>query len=543
MSNTVLQSLVRAAILTESIAHHCQTEASNNQQSFIQYIVEHHVIDAAPLASFLSTHFKLPLLDLNAIAIDTLPLHLLSEALIRKHRVLPLFTRDNHLYLAVDCPSDGAALKELQFYTRLQPHWVVVESDKLQLALQCVFRTFSGEKYARTENDDPVISLVQHLLTEALLKNASDIHFEPYETFYRVRYRIDGLLTEVAHPALDLAPRITARLKILAHLNTAERRLPQDGRFHLNSATQHPPIECRISTCPTAHGEKVVVRLLDPSGLQKSITELGFDAQQQEQFLKAIQRPLGLIIVTGPTGSGKSFTLYHALSLLNQKDVNICSVEDPVEIKIPGVNQVNIHPKTGLGFSNVLRSFLRQDPDIIMIGEIRDHETAELAVSAAQTGHLVLSTLHTNTALEALSRLKSMGISNYHLAHSLTFILSQRLVRKLCEQCKVPLPQVSLPSLMALGYTEEEASSLQLYRAQGCPQCTHGYKGRIGLFELLSVDQTIEQFILNGTPLPDIRDHLEQQGMKPLYRSGLEKIQAGLTTLEELNRVAVEAYI
>lgn len=383
--------------------------------------------------------------------------------------------------------------------------------------------------------DAPIVRFVNAMLLNAIHKRASDVHFESYEETCRVRYRIDGVLTEAPSPALTLANRIIARIKILSNLDISERRVPQDGRFNIKTSTNRP-IECRVSTCPTVYGEKIVIRLLDPQSVNLDIERLGLEATQKQLFINSIHKPQGLILVTGPTGSGKSLTLYSALNILNKKSVNICTVEDPVEIQISGINQVNINPKAGLTFSNTLRSFLRQDPDIMMVGEIRDLETAEIAISAAQTGHLVLSTLHTNSAVETITRLRNLGIPNYNISSSLKLLVAQRLVRKLCEVCKQQRTDCS----SALGFSETETKHTTLYYPTGCAQCTNGYQGRIGLFEMIDVSKVIDHLIASGANSLEIIQTAISEGMRTMYAYGLEKVKQGITTIEELNRVATE---
>lgn len=379
-------------------------------------------------------------------------------------------------------------------------------------------------------NDMPIIALVNEILLEAIKKHASDIHFEIYEKEYRIRYRQDGILYPIKAPSPHLSSRITARLKVMSHLDISEKRIPQDGSFTMPIAPNQS-IDFRVSTCPTSEGEKVVVRILDPAAVNLDINTLGFNRHQKDHFLKTIARPQGMILVTGPTGSGKTVTLYTALTILNTMKVNISTVEDPIEIKVPGINQVNINTKAGLTFSNILRAFLRQDPDIIMLGEIRDFETAEIALKAAQTGHLVLSTLHTNSAIETLNRLSSMGIPSFNIAHSITLIIAQRLARTLCAYCKIPRKALC---------TLPELAGIQLYQAQGCDRCIDGYKGRIGLFEVLAITKNLAHHIASGALAADLLKIARAEGMLTLFQSGLEKVKQGITSIEEINRVTVE---
>lgn len=393
--------------------------------------------------------------------------------------------------------------------------------------------------FAANEDDTPIINFVSQILDAAIQKKASDIHFEPYEEEYRIRYRQDGLLTEVLKPPLRLANRISARIKVMANLDIAERRIPQDGRFQLEPRPNRR-IDCRVSTCPTINGEKIVIRILDTKSTQLNMDALGLNTLQKEQLLVSLSKPQGLILVTGPTGSGKTLTVHTALKRLNTQERNISTVEDPVEIKIPGINQVNINPKAGLTFSKILASFLRQDPDVIMVGEIRDLETAELAIKAAQTGHLVLSTLHTNSAAETLTRLSSLGIPRFNLASSISLLVAQRLARKLCDHCKALRHDLPLENLTQLGFCAKEASALKLYKAQGCARCTKGYQGRLGLFELMPISQAMGQLILSGGNSFEILNLAQTEGMISIHQSGFEKMKQGLTSFEEVNRVTVD---
>lgn len=559
--------MVRGKLLEQAKALEIQNQAQINKIPFVHYLIQNNVLNSLEIARFISGYFGLSMFDISSMPKESFLLNTLNELLIRKHRVLPLFQRANQLFLGVDDPSRDAAIKEVQFYTRLQINLIVVESDKLNVILDEYLKQFetsddsfsissSESELAKLEviegeldqdsttdvlggHDAPIVRFINKILTEAMARRASDIHFEPYETIYRIRYRVDGILLEFAMPPISLAIRLSARLKILANLDIAERRLPQDGRFKVKNA-KGQVVECRVSTCPVSFGEKIVIRLLDPEATTFDINQLGLDKTQKEIFLKTIHRPLGLILVTGPTGSGKSLTLYNALSILNQKEVNICTVEHPVEVRLTGINQVNVNPKAGLTFALALRSFLRQDPDIIMIGEIRDLETAEIAVAAAQTGHLVLATLHANSAIETITRLKNMGIPNYNIAGSLALMMAQRLVRRLCPHCRVERTDVSVASLVELGYTEEEASTVKLYAPKGCYQCTNGYSGRIGLYELLTVDRAIEDLISTGASSGEIAKYAAAHHMTTIFRSGLDKVKEGMTTLEEINRVVIE---
>ncbi|WP_028387810.1 type IV-A pilus assembly ATPase PilB [Legionella fairfieldensis] len=545
----ISQLLVQANFMDKNQASRYQQEAALNQQSILRYLVTTKLFSATNLARILAQYFNLPLINLDEIDFDSIPAQMVSDKLIHRHQVLPLFIRDHYLFLAIDDPFNEDALKEIQFHTGLQTRLFVAETDKLEQLINTIFPKNQNNpllvyleniknEQSETYDDAPVINFVNQILLEAISKGASDIHCEPYDNNYRIRYRQDGLLTGITALPKKLAARINARIKIMANLNIAEHRLPQDGRFQMTNPLSKT-IDLRVSTCPTIDGEKIVLRILDPGSLQLAITTLGLNNLQEKLVLTALGKPQGFIIVTGPTGSGKTVSLYTALSILNSIERNISTVEDPVELKMPGINQVNVNPKIGLTFSNALRSLLRQDPDTLMIGEIRDPETAEIATKAAQTGHLVLSTLHTNSAAETLTRLHNLGIPLFNIAHSVSLLIAQRLARRLCDVCKKLQKNPPQQHLMELGYTKNEVKTSFLYQAQGCDQCTNGYKGRIGLFEVLPVSKTISQLIISGVNSPAIHEQAQKEGMLTLWQSGLEKVKQGLTTLEEINRVLI----
>jgi type IV pilus assembly protein PilB len=492
--------------------------------------------------------------------LEQLPTGLVEEKLLRAHHALPLFRRGNRLFLAVSDPTNHHGLDEIKFHTGLATDAILVEEDKLVRALTSAMEaqdtamsdlldedlenldigTGEDEGRERESNldvdDAPVVRYVNKILLDAINSGSSDIHFEPYERTYRIRFRQDGMLHEKASPPANLAMRLAARLKVMARLNVAERRVPQDGRIKM-TLSKSRSIDFRVNTCPTLYGEKVVLRILDSSAAQLGVEALGFEEDQRELFMSAISKPYGMILVTGPTGSGKTVSLYTALNLLNKAEVNISTAEDPVEIQVAGINQVNVNPKTGLTFAEALRAFLRQDPDIVMVGEIRDLETAEIAVKAAQTGHLVLSTLHTNDAPQTLTRLANMGVPPYNIASSVNLILAQRLARRLCEHCKEPedLPR---EALLDEGFTEQDlAERFTVYKPVGCERCTKGYKGRVGIFEVMPVSEAIGRIIMEGGNSLEIRDQALKEGGRDLRRSGLRKVKEGLTSLEEINRV------
>lgn len=548
----IAQLLVQKGLIDKDLALSYQQQAIANQKSLCQYLIKQQLFTSRLLAQLISEYFGLPFYDLNDLEFESLPIHLLGEKLINRYKILPLFIQTEYLFLATEDPSSQEGLKEIQFHTSLPLKLLIVESDKLQTLIEKLH--FKNERaeldslkinpaeeriteiISRPQDEEaPIIKWVNKILFEAIKKGSSDIHFEPYESDYRIRYRQDGLLVEVANPPLHLANRITARLKVMANLDISERRLPQDGHFKMEIATNQI-IDLRINTCPTVNGEKVAIRILDPKAFKPEIKNLGFNSLQEEIFLANIEKPQGMILVTGPTGSGKSLSLYSALDYLNTKERNILTLEDPVEIRRRGINQVNVNLKTGLTFSNTLRAFLRQDPDIIMIGEIRDFETAEIALKAAQTGHLLLSTLHTNSAVETITRLRGMGLSLFNIASSLNLIVAQRLVRKLCPFCKKPADRSSSQTKEAHDL-QEAVKNFQLFSAVGCERCTGGYQGRIGLFEVMSITPALSDIILSGANSIELLKQARQEGMLTIYESGLEKIQAGISTVEEISRV------
>jgi type IV pilus assembly protein PilB len=564
----IAQLLVQEDLLNKEKALQFQQVAASSKLSLLQYLVTKNIITAKDIAVAVARNFGLALLDLSSIDLDLLPISLVSEKLIRRHNLVPLYNRGTQLYLATDDPSKQSSLKDIQFHTGLYVTPVVVETDKLNELIDKLLHQkesqglsdyfeesqdiegleFSGDEEEEKEtetstaisNDDaPVVKFVNRILIDAIKRGVSDIHFEPYEREYRIRYRQDGLLNEIASPPAGLSARIAARIKVMSSLDISERRIPQDGRFKMKLSRSRA-IDFRVSSCPTVAGEKIVMRILDPGSTKLGIESLGFSPIQRDHFLRTIAKPQGMILVTGPTGSGKTVTLYTALNILNTIETNISTAEDPVEIKVSGINQVNINPKAGLTFSGALRAFLRQDPDIIMVGEIRDLETAEIAVKASQTGHLVLSTLHTNSASETLTRLINMGVPSFNIASSVSLIIAQRLVRRLCEHCKVVLEEVTPQSLIELGFSETDVQTLKLYKAVGCNQCTNGYRGRIGLFEVMPISKALGQMIMSGGTSLDILKQAQTEGMLTVYQAGLEKIKEGITTIEEVNRVTVE---
>ncbi len=552
--------LIQRGLLAEEAAREHFDAALKSRSSFVTHLVGGNVLSAREIADAAAHDFGVPLLDLDVVDAADFPRNLVDEKLIRNHQVLPLYKRGNRLFLAMSDPTNHQGLDEIKFHTGLNTSAVLVEDDKLarliEKSLDAQNEAYAklldadldnldveggdeipGMPEANTDVDEaPVVRYVHKILLDAINQKASDIHFEPYEKNYRIRYRQDGMLHEVAAPPVNISSRLAARLKVMSRLNTTERRVPQDGRLKM-VLSRNRAIDFRVNTCPTLYGEKVVLRILDPTSAQLGIEALGFEAEQREHFLKAIQKPYGMILVTGPTGSGKTVTLYTALNLLNKADVNISTAEDPVEIQVPGINQVNVNPKTGLTFAEALRAFLRQDPDIIMVGEVRDLETAEIAVKAAQTGHLVLSTLHTNDAPQSLTRLANMGVPPYNIAGSVLLIMAQRLARQLCPLCKRP-DEVPVEALLEEGFTEQEIDEgLTVFKPVGCPRCTKGYKGRTGIFQVMPVSEETGRLIMEGGNAIQLAQQAKREGIFDLRASGLRKVKAGITSLDEINRV------
>ncbi|TLZ38489.1 MAG: type IV-A pilus assembly ATPase PilB, partial [Gammaproteobacteria bacterium] len=486
--------------------------------------------------------------------------------LLAKHRVLPIFRRGKRLFLAVADPTNQHAIDEIKFQTSLAIEAVIVEDDKLQKAVDKAIEQVDNQMSALTDagdvdleslevtggeeelddkvgrddvEDAPIVRFVNKVMLDAIRRGASDIHFEPFEKLYRVRFRMDGVLKEIAQPPVVLAPKLSARLKVMSRLDIAERRVPQDGRIKMK-LSKNRAIDFRVSTCPTLFGEKIVLRILDPAQAQLGIESLGYEPFQKELYLKYLAKPQGMILVTGPTGSGKTVSLYTGLAILNREDTNISTAEDPAEINLPGVNQVNVNPKVGLTFAAAMRAFLRQDPDVIMVGEIRDLETAEIAIKAAQTGHLVLSTLHTNDAPQTLTRMVDMGVKPYAIATSVSLIIAQRLARRLCSHCKQPL-EIPREALLKEGFTQADlAAGMKIFAPKGCANCTDGYKGRVGIYQVLPVTEAIVRIILALGSAPEIGAQAAKEGVWDLRRAGLEKVKSGMTSLEEVNSVTVE---
>ncbi|MCP5351888.1 MAG: type IV-A pilus assembly ATPase PilB [Chromatiales bacterium] len=555
----IARLLVRAGLLPEPIAEQASRDAREQDIPLVLFLVQNEIVPAREIAHAVAAQFGLPLFDIRALDLELIPMKIISARMINDLHALPLFKRGKRLFVGIADPTNMQALDEIKFHTGLQTEAVIVEADKLEVAIEQAQKTHDvsiadlmgtdldnadlfaavaddEDKELTDDQEEAVVGFVNKVLLDGINKGVSDVHFEPYEKTYRVRFRQDGILQQVYAPPAGLAGRIAARIKVMASLDVSERRVPQDGRIKLRLSRTRA-IDFRVSTCPTLFGEKIVMRLLDPTSAQLGIDALGYDAPQKELFMNAIHKPQGMVLVTGPTGSGKTVSLYTAMNILNTAEVNISTAEDPAEINLPGINQVNVNPKAGLTFASALRSFLRQDPDIIMVGEIRDLETAEIAIKAAQTGHMVLSTLHTNDAPQTLTRLVNMGIAPYNIATSVNLIIAQRLARRLCAHCKQPT-EIPREALLKEGFSEEHLTEpFPVYRAVGCPKCTGGYKGRVGIYQVMPVSDTIGRIIMEGGNAIQIADQARKEGIPDLRRSGLKKVRDGLTSLEEVNRV------
>jgi type IV pilus assembly protein PilB len=560
------QRLVQDGVVDESGMHAALLAANEKKTSFVTQLIMSGAANARDIANAAANEYGVPILDLTSLTIDLDSIRVVSDKLLAKHRVLPLFKRGKKLFLGVADPTNLHAIDEIKFQTGLTVEAIVVEDDKLQKILDKAIEQVDtqmpnlgedegmdlealettggedelGEAATRDDVEDaPIVRFVNKVMLDAIRKGASDIHFEPYEKLFRVRLRMDGVLREVAQPPVQLAGKICARLKVMSRLDIAERRVPQDGRIKMRLSKTRA-IDFRVSTCPTLFGEKIVLRILDPSSAMLGIEALGYENFQRDIYLRYLAKPQGMILVTGPTGSGKTVSLYTGLNILNKEDTNISTAEDPAEINLPGVNQVNVNNKVGLTFAAALRSFLRQDPDVVMVGEVRDLETAEIAIKAAQTGHLVLSTLHTNDAPQTLTRLIDMGVKPYAIATSVSLIIAQRLARRLCSSCKM-LVDVPAEALRKEGFSDTDiAAGVKVYAPKGCSNCTDGYKGRLGIYQVMPVTETIGRLIMAGGNAIDIADEAAKQGVWDLRRSGLEKVKAGMTSLEEINSVTIE---
>lgn len=563
-SNVTLTGLARRfvedGLLDDATAKDAFLQASQNRIPLITYLVQNNLADSRGLAFSAAMEFGVSVLDLGAFLPEMLPEKIVDEKLIRKHNALPLYKRGNRLFIAVSDPTNIQALDEIKFNTGLSTDAVLVDDAKLRESIDKYLESHDttmgdlddadlegveteggdqdddGAVSATDIDDAPIVKYVNKMLLDAIRGGASDIHFEPYEKIYRVRYRTDGMLKEMSRPSIKLAPKISARVKIMAQLDISERRVPQDGRIKMK-LSKTKAIDFRVNTLPTLWGEKIVLRILDPSQAKMGIDALGYEEDQKQLYLDALKQPQGMILVTGPTGSGKTVSLYTGLNILNTAEINISTAEDPAEINLEGINQVNVNTKVGLGFAEALRAFLRQDPDVIMVGEIRDLETANIAIKAAQTGHMVLSTLHTNSAPETLTRMMNMGVPAFNIATSVSLIIAQRLGRRLCSACKEPL-KVPTEILLEEGFTQEQIDTgFTLYRPKGCDKCNGGYKGRVGIYEVVKITDELANMIMEEATSIQIAKQAQAEGFRNLRQSALRKVIEGVTSLEEANRV------
>jgi len=552
--------LVADGLLAAELAAEVQEKALKKRERFVSYLVENKLLDSAAIAASACQEFGVPLFDLTAMDLEAAPVSLVDEKLIRQHHTLPLFKRGNRLFVAVSDPTNLQALDEIKFHTGISTETILVEEDKLTKAIDKALDSadtsmtdlldadldnlsvtggdednLPDDKMDADIDDTPVVRFVNKVLLDAINKGASDIHIEPYEKTFRIRFRQDGVLHEVAAPPVSMATRLVSRIKVMSRMDIAERRVPQDGRIKM-ALSKKRAIDFRVNSCPTLFGEKVVLRILDPTSAQLGIDMLGYEEEQKRLYLENLNKPYGMILVTGPTGSGKTVSLYTGLNILNTADRNISTCEDPVEINLAGINQCNMNPKAGLTFAAALRAFLRQDPDIIMVGEIRDLETAEIAIKAAQTGHMVMSTLHTNDAPQTLTRLANMGVPPYNIASSVNLIIAQRLARRLCNNCKTPV-DIPRQALVEEGFKEQDLDGLQLFGPVGCDQCADGYKGRVGIYQVMPVSDAMGRIIMENGNSMQLADQARKEGVADLRESGLKKVKDGITSLEEINRV------
>lgn len=553
--------LVSDKLINEAQALAAMESAAEGDVPFVSQLINSHDLDSYAIALAASEEFGAPLLDLDAFDFQHTPANLVDAKLIRKHNVLPLLRRPNRLYLAVSDPANIEAFDEIKFNAGVSVEAIVVEENKLARAIKGYLESEEESDSALGDLDDialddldivepededdsdehsasdetPIVRFVNKVLLDAIRTGASDIHVEPYEKAYRVRFRTDGILHEVTRPPINIAGRIASRIKIMSQMDISEKRVPQDGRIKMK-VSKSRAIDFRVNTLPTLWGEKIVLRILDPSSAQMGIDALGYEDTQKQLYLGALHQHQGLILVTGPTGSGKTVSLYTGLNILNTAERNISTAEDPVEINLEGINQVPVNAKIGLDFSAALRAFLRQDPDVVMVGEIRDLETAEIAIKAAQTGHMVLSTLHTNSAPETLTRLRNMGIPAFNLATSVSLIIAQRLARRLCLNCKEST-EIPEKVLREEGFTDEQLDDLQLFKAVGCDSCKEGYKGRVGIYEVVQINDAMSRIIMDDGNSIEIADQAQKEGFNNLRQSALSKVAQGLTSLEEANRL------
>ncbi|WP_180116037.1 type IV-A pilus assembly ATPase PilB [Acinetobacter sp. YH12140] len=530
-------------------------------QDIVPHLIQEYHLSARLIAETISIEFGEPVFDISTYDTSLIIRDEFEDKLITKHRILPIFKRGNLLFVAISNPTNIEAVDAIRFGSKLNTETIIVEHDKLEKLIEQNFAEESTfdfdddfdldldsetpdpsqeDEDEATGDEAPIVKYINKLLVDAIRMGASDLHFEPYEKSYRVRYRVDGVLRTITNPPLQLATRLASRLKVMSQMDISEKRIPQDGRIKLK-LSKNKAIDFRVNSLPTLFGEKLVLRILDPSSAMLGIDALGYEPDQKELFMQALEKPQGMLLITGPTGSGKTVSLYTGLNILNREDTNISTAEDPVEINLEGINQVNVNNKVGLTFSAALKSFLRQDPDIVMVGEIRDLETAEIAIKAAQTGHMVMSTLHTNSAPETLTRLRNMGVPSFNIATSVNLVIAQRLARRLCSQCKETV-DVPKQSLLELGFTEDDLNTpeFQIYQPVGCAECREGYKGRVGIYEVMKVTPEISRIIMEDGNALQIAEASNQAGFNNLRRSGLIKVMQGVTSLQEVNRVTSE---
>ncbi|MCO8096703.1 type IV-A pilus assembly ATPase PilB [Acinetobacter lwoffii] len=552
----VEEGVISAEDMRSALAH-----AKQEKIDIVAELINQQQLSPTVIAETISVEFGEPLFDISAYDPAQILRDVIDEKLITKHRILPIFKNSSILYVAISNPTNIEAIDAVRFSTKLNIETIIVEHNKLEKLIEQNFTEESTFEFdedfdldvdidtsdpnkedeeSNKGDEAPIVKYINKLLIDAIRMGASDLHFEPYEKIYRVRYRVDGVLRQIATPPLQLANRLSSRLKVMSQMDISEKRVPQDGRIKLK-LSKNKAIDFRVNSLPTLFGEKLVLRILDPSSAMLGIDALGYEPEQKELFMQALDKPQGMLLITGPTGSGKTVSLYTGLNILNREDTNISTAEDPVEINLQGINQVNVNNKVGLTFSAALKSFLRQDPDIVMVGEIRDLETAEIAIKAAQTGHMVMSTLHTNSAPETLTRLRNMGVPSFNIATSVNLVIAQRLARRLCSQCKKPadIPQ---QSLLEMGFTETDLQQpeFQIYEPVGCNECREGYKGRVGIYEVMKVTPEISRIIMEDGNALEIADASARAGFNNLRRSGLIKVMQGVTSLQEVNRVTSE---
>jgi len=558
--NGLARQLIANGVMNEELAMQVATDAEERKKSFLSALAENPEVDSGVVSQTIGADFGLPTFDLSRIDPESLPHEFITEELVTEQNALPIMRRGSKLFVAISDPTNSEPLDKYKFTSGLSVEAIIVEESKL-----AEMRTTVAEKSGGLDNDldesfeldvdnpedgkadadegseadeTPIVRYVNKVLLDAIKRGASDIHVEPYEKVFRIRYRIDGVLQEVANPPLNMAMRLTSRLKVMSRMDISERRIPQDGRIKLK-ISKTKAIDFRVNTCPTLFGEKTVLRILDPSSAKLGIDMLGYEPDQKELYMDALSNPYGMILVTGPTGSGKTVSLYTGLNILNEPGTNISTAEDPAEINLEGINQVNVNPKSGLTFAEALKSFLRQDPDVIMVGEIRDLETGSIAIKAAQTGHLVLSTLHTNDAPQTISRLLNMGIPAFNIASAVSLIIAQRLGRRLCENCKEP-DELPKNILLEEGFKEEDLDGLEIFKAVGCNKCNSGYKGRVGIYQVMKISEEMARIIMDGGNALDIAARAQEENINDLRQSALIKIKQGILSLEEANRVTKE---